>query len=628
MQANPRSIDSLFSSQLRYVVPMFQRHYVWQQDPQWSTLWEDVTEKADFQIEGRQTNAHYLGALIIEGVRPTSPREVKRFLIVDGQQRLITLQLLLSAFRDIARERSWNALDRTTSRLIENPDPDVMEYPEEERFKVWPTQLNRGVFTDIIDAGSRTALEKKYPLIRLPRKRKPELRSKLVEAYLHFATEIVTWLEQTSARTAHSQEECAFKLLQAIQQDFSVVEIALSEGDDSQEIFYSLNSKGTPLSQSDLLRSLIFMRAEKERASRDQIFEDFWSSFESEFWSSETRRGGRTYSRLDTGLRFFLMAKTGAMVDARRVSDEYGRWVNVNPPRYASVRNELADFTRHAEVYKRYEIAPLELPASDLRRVVRDIDVTTAVPLLQFLELECGLSAMQLTGCLSIIESFVVRRAIVGADTKDYNKFFVTVIDTLMDIAPENIEDTLARKLVVGTGATRSWPTDEEMIESAVSKPLYGSLRPAGLRLLLERIETALRTRKSETGAIPGPLQVEHIMPQSWWADWPIDGVQIPWNVVQSPWQASGELSALEDRVRQRNQLIHTLGNLTLVNGYLNSAARNSSFEAKQKEYRHSVLQLNRYFDGCAVWDEETIRSRGRLLAKMICEIWKRPATM
>ena len=50
MQANPRTLDVLFNSQLRYVVPMFQRLYVWQETPQWRTLWEDITEKADLQL--------------------------------------------------------------------------------------------------------------------------------------------------------------------------------------------------------------------------------------------------------------------------------------------------------------------------------------------------------------------------------------------------------------------------------------------------------------------------------------------------------------------------------------------------------------------------------------------------
>jgi len=59
MQANPRTLGELFNSQLRYIVPMFQRLYVWQENPQWSTLWEDVTEKALLQLKGMKTNPHY-----------------------------------------------------------------------------------------------------------------------------------------------------------------------------------------------------------------------------------------------------------------------------------------------------------------------------------------------------------------------------------------------------------------------------------------------------------------------------------------------------------------------------------------------------------------------------------------
>ena len=124
MQANPRSLDALFNSQLRYVVPMFQRLYAWKES-HWETLWEDVSEKALLQLKGVKTNPHYLGALIIEGVRPTSPREVKRFLVIDGQQRITTLQLLLCAYRDVARKNEWKTLERPVSRYLENADPDV-----------------------------------------------------------------------------------------------------------------------------------------------------------------------------------------------------------------------------------------------------------------------------------------------------------------------------------------------------------------------------------------------------------------------------------------------------------------------------------------------------------------------
>jgi hypothetical protein len=628
MQANPRSIDALFNSQLRYVVPMFQRLYVWQENPQWVTLWEDITEKAQLQLKGDQTNPHYLGALIVEGVRPSSPREVKRFLVIDGQQRLTTLQLLLCAFRDIARKFQWKMLDRTATRYLENADSDVMEHPEEELFKLWPTTLNREVFRNILLAGSQIEVLRKYPLVYLPRKKKPEPRSNLVEAYLYFVKSIEQWVASTAAEVSKTTEETAFGLLQALQQDFCVVEIVLSEGDDSQEIFYSLNSQGRPLTQSDLLRSLIFMRAEKERLNRDEIFDEYWSKFETPFWSMEVKRGGRTYSELDLGLRYFLMAKTGQMVDARRVNEEYRRWVSRYPPRYATVREELADFSRHGDAYRRYVSAePSMLPSTDLRRVLKDLDVSTALPLILFLELEAGLNEGETRECLSAVESFIVRRVLTGEETKEYNKLFVDVVGSVSGLRGSAVLPTLQKKLLSGGGTTRHWPTDAALIEKAINRPVFKEIKAPALRLILERLEINLRTKKSEDTEIPAGLQIEHVLPQKWAAHWPLRERLIPANVAEYSYLATDDLAEFGEPIRLRNASVQTLGNLTLLNKYLNPAASNGSFENKLIEYKNSVLRLNRYFDSMAAWNEEAIVRRGRLFGEAICKIWPRPET-
>lgn len=605
---------------------MFQRLYVWQESPQWATLWEDIAEKADLQLGGTRTNAHYLGALIIEGVRPSSPREVKRFLIIDGQQRLTTLQLVFCAYRDLARKNDWKTLNRATTRYLENADPDVMEHPEEEQYKLWPTALNRNVFRAIIQAGSRSAVENQHPLVYLPRKRKPQPRNNLVEAYLYFSRIIEAWISQTATKTSKTAEECAFALLQALQQDFCVVEIALSEGDDSQEIFYSLNSQGRPLSQSDLLRSLIFMRAEKEKLNRDAIFAEYWSKFETDFWSTEVRRGGRSYSRLDLGLRFFLMAKTGEMVDARRVNEEYRRWVSVEPPRYATVREELADFAKHGDAYQRYESAlPAGLPSTDLRRILVDFDVSTALPLILYLEVDAGLDEQQLVDALSGVESFIARRIFTGEETKEYNKLFVEVIGSLRGKSGMDVIPALIKKLLSGGGSTRQWPTDEEVVEKAISRQLFKDLRTPALRLMLERLEIAERSKKSEGTAIPEGLQIEHVLPQTWAANWLLKGKVIPANVATSPFLAKDDLAEFAEAIRQRNAKLQTLGNLTLLNRHLNPAASNSNFETKLGEYQNSVLRLNRYFDGKKSWDEDSITARSEILGKSLCKIWPRP---
>jgi hypothetical protein len=626
MQANPRSLDALFNSQLRYVVPMFQRLYVWQENPQWATLWEDIGEKAEAQLVGFESNPHYLGALIIEGVRPSSPREVKRFLVIDGQQRLTTLQLVFCAYRDIARKNEWKTQDRATTRYLENSDLDVMEHPEEEQLKVWPTTLNRQIFRSIIVAGGRATVEAQFPLIRLRRKRKAEPRSNLVEAYLYFSRVIESWIIDAANRTGKTQEDCAFALLQALQQDFSVVEIALSDGDDSQEIFYSLNSQGRPLSQSDLLRSLIFMRAEKEKLDRDEIFNDYWSKFETPFWSSEQRRGGRTYSRLDLGLRYFLIAKTGQVVDARRVNEEYRRWISSVPKKYPSVREELADFTRYGDAYQKYEaISTSTLPSTDLRRILVDFDVSTAVPLILYLELDAGLDQAGTSECLLAVESFIARRVLTGEETKEYNKYFVEVVGSMKQSSPGDRKAALVQKLLAGVGTTRRWPTDAEVIEQAISRPLFTEVRTPAVRLILERLEIAHRNKKSESTTVGEGLQIEHVLPQSWSANWPLKGHKIQAEVASFPYLATGELVELADSIRARNAALQTLGNLTLLNEYLNPAASNGSFDLKLIEYKNSVLRLNRFFDTKKSWDEDAIAGRGKLLGELLCRIWPRP---
>ena len=264
-------------------------------------------------------------------------------------------------------------------------------------------------------------MKTKYPLIRRKYQRKADPRNPLVECYLYFYSCIAEWVAAEIPGNGKSLNERGSAIMSAVQQDLCVVEIALSDGDDSQEIFYSLNSQGRPLSQSDLLRSLIFMRAEKERENRDKLFDDYWGQFETQFWSHEVKRGGRTDSRLDIALRHFLAAKTGALVDARRVNEEYKRWISRSPAPYATVREELADLNLGLlNVFKDFESDFADQQSTHFGRVLRDLDVSTAMPLTMFLMLEAGLSEDELRRCLSVLESFLVRRAFNGDETKEY----------------------------------------------------------------------------------------------------------------------------------------------------------------------------------------------------------------
>jgi Protein of unknown function (DUF1524) len=176
--------------------------------------------------------------------------------------------------------------------------------------------------------------------------------------------------------------------------------------------------------------------------------------------------------------------------------------------------------------------------------------------------------------------------------------------------------------------STRTWPSDEALVEAVISRPLFNAVRTPALRLILERLELAHRGKKSEEHTVADGLQIEHVLPVKWGEYWPLQARLIPANLVAFPYLASDEFADLQEPIRLRNEKLHTIGNLTLLNKYLNPAASNGSFELKRKEYVHSVLRLNRYFDSCVDWDEDAINERGKILGQLICKIWPHPAVV
>lgn len=100
---------NLFDKQIHYIIPEFQRRYVWCKDEQWEHFWDDVRNTAEESIvklttlgdERRapaQTKPHFLGTIIIQPQPPTL-KEPEKGIVIDGQQRLITLQLFLDAIQ-------------------------------------------------------------------------------------------------------------------------------------------------------------------------------------------------------------------------------------------------------------------------------------------------------------------------------------------------------------------------------------------------------------------------------------------------------------------------------------------------------------------------------------------------
>jgi hypothetical protein len=266
MNANAIPFLNIFEKKLRLEVPLFQRQYVWSLEQQWEPLWEDVSLKFVQYLEKQEdTPPHFLGAMVLDQ-KQTPTAHVEKRQVIDGQQRLITLQIFLSSFRDFCREQKCNDLANECDSFILNKG--MMADPAVEKFKVWPTRLDRDQFADVVALGSRAAIEQKHPLIYRKWARKPEPRPRMIEAYLYFCEQISSFfLGSESDKPLAGDQPLASRLekcFQTLKNALKVVVIDLGSDDDAQVIFETLNARGEPLLPADLLRNFIFLRAGRQ----------------------------------------------------------------------------------------------------------------------------------------------------------------------------------------------------------------------------------------------------------------------------------------------------------------------------------------------------------------------------
>ena len=255
MHAHAVPLLAAFETKIQLEVPLFQRQYVWSLDQQWLPLWEDISQKFTEYLQGnKDVPPHFLGAVVLDQKQvPTT--YVERRQIIDGQQRLTTLQLFLSAFRDFCRERECDQIAAEAEGYTLNKG--MMGDPDKDKFKVWPTRLDQSQFRDVVESGSRKRLEERHPRTRRRYARKDDPRPPMVEAYLYFYDQIREFFIGSEDDPPLSADiellERLGECFQALRNSLHIVSIDLEKDDDAQVIFETLNARGEPLLPADLL---------------------------------------------------------------------------------------------------------------------------------------------------------------------------------------------------------------------------------------------------------------------------------------------------------------------------------------------------------------------------------------
>ena len=580
------SPKTLFQKDIQYTVPAFQRRYVWTLDDQWEPLWEDVRNTAEDYLEKldlsngdgvkaeQETVRHFLGAVVVQQVN-TATRDVERREVIDGQQRLTTLQLLLDAIQYVCEEHRTKGVATRLSKLVTNDESLVGD--GDDIFKLWPTTHDREAFRHAMHNG--LAVEDYED-------------SLIVQAHEYFQLQARHWIrENTQAFQGRAEA-----LETAVTGMLQMVVIDLGTKDDPHVIFETLNARGTQLLESDLIKNYV---SSKSRQA------NIWGGLDHNWWRQEFRQGRLLRPRIDALLDYWLEARTLDDVSARNVFNVFRKASADRPIEdiVSEVKNDLSN-------YRCYEEGPRGHVENVFHYRAGVMQMGAFTPALFTILSEPNETRYR---ALQVLESFLVRRMVCRSTTKDYNRLALDLVREFNRCDPKDVDRVMVRFMRDQTADSRKWPTNNDLTHALGNLPLYRLLTRGRLRLILEGIEEELRrVSLAEETEVPKNLTIEHVLPQSWEAHWPL-----PTKLDE------------EEAREERNRLLHTIGNLTLVTGRLNSRASNAPWKRKRKTMEeHSVLFLNRSLLGKSEnvdWDEQMILARSKRLAELVCKGWPGP---
>lgn len=620
MDAKTYPLQDILKPERRYIIPTFQRDYEWTLDGQWRLLFDDLESTADKLVEVRSNQdetptglknkeqnvtPHFLGAIVCASL-PFATGGIALRSVIDGQQRLTTIQLLVRGLLDVLQE-SGSDRRKSVRRMLFNPD-DVVDSPEEVH-KLWPRRRDREVWpTAMADTVPADGGDKDH-------------------LYLQ-ARRFFSGAVRRSARDDAGELDTVRlqALADALSSLFKLVVIDLEDNDDAQVIFEVLNGRQTPLAAIDLVKNLLFLRGEAAGEDVDQLYDTYWAHFDDDWWKVVVGRGHASRGRRDVLLSVWLTGVSGYEANVSHLYREAREYLN--GPGAHDIESVLRELSQYAQAYR--EIYDAEVVDARLRVAydrLNTFEITTSVPLLAWLRIASpeAVSLEDEVRAVRAIESWALRRVYVGWQTRGYGTHFSRVLREAKNAATlgENVADAVVDAL---QGGALVWPSDDQIREAFLSRPFYKAVAQYRIRTLFKAIDGQLRgedPHEPPASIAFGGLQVEHVLPRSWKAHWPLS------DASGNPVDLDVSDAEVVQRVSLREQALDRIGNLTLVTQAFNLDVSNLGWTAKRPEFaKQSSLVINKGIAALEEWSETEIDARGAFLAAVASRVWPSPAVL
>jgi len=578
-KAESLNITELFQT-ATYEVPAFQRDYSWTKE-QCEDLWSDIENLVEGQVK-----AHFIGPMVV--IRHGEKNQ-KNYLVIDGQQRLTTIQMMISLLRD-----HWIQLDPGKRHTPAGPKPYedtcqslLVSGPPTYAKTFVPNWHIRDIFFDYVQR--EISDEKRKNIVRISDvpSQDMEYAEELFKAYIFFRGKI--------GALSKDQTE---KFEELLLNDVLILRIDAVEIDNAFILFDTLNNRGLDLTQGDLVKNLIF-QSMKEPATANlsaalvKILGD---------WDNIAEKV--TYKKLDSFLRYFLILKLQKKIQKETISKEiekqYGTSVKIK-----QFIQELSDYSdlyalieRTESFQGQYKIQLNSLfdDLNDLNQATQSVFLLAALK--RFPNWETKEHYQRLAQVCRAAEVLSFRWLITGKNAQDLENIWREAAIKLLDSTKED-QKVLDEALV---HLKQSLPADQEFKTELAGRSLKSS---KFVRYILRKIENSKIDNQVWVLAGPEKLDVEHIAPKT-----PDDSHD--WRTVMA-----GESS-------YRN-IIYRLGNQTLLTKALNRGAKNKEFKYKKAQYEENtghLTELTKDLLKSVTWNQAAVINRSKSLAKEAAALW------
>ncbi len=544
----------------QFVIPVYQRNYTWAAEREVKQYFDDLQSV----LKGDYKN-HFMGIIIyLEKAIDFSSRE---FSIIDGQQRLTTTFLIIYAIKQLL----VNCNDTEKVKQLEGQYLTNPYHNDKIKYKLKPLVADDDVYRCIVEDRMDEITDKE---------------SNVLKNYQYISNRLNELLLQGYDANA---------ILMALDKLY-VVCVPISEEDNAQKIFESINATGVKLTSADLIRNYLLMDLQSD--VQEKYYADYWKKLEDNV-STDSKT-------LELFFRMYLAIKTYNLVPKINVYREFVKWIEEHDTDIKDLFEDLLEYAKIFNLLMNIDVNKIDKKLKDaigdFRKVNSDIPMAIVMEFYQ-IHRKGLISTDVFVSLICAINTYMIRRSLCDMNSQNISKLFPTVLKKVLEKCNGDYTDVLKylNQEMVGNMASTSgsyMPTDKQMMELLLNANVYK--RPA-LRIVLDRLELYNN---------PAPvnlsnLSIEHLMPQTPTEEW---------------------LEELDTDMETYLENLHRLGNLTLAAKKDNSKMSNLMWGYKNEVLKETAhLKLNLELMKIDKWDMAKIDIRTKELIEKICTIYPYP---